>query len=42
VAVIVVGHSYVLLLLPEDMPLAVRYRLWFQHYGPPAHNGENV
>jgi len=39
---IVVRHSYELLLLPEDMPLAVGYRLGFQRQGPPPHNGADV
>jgi hypothetical protein len=32
----------VLLGLLEDVPLAVRQRLWFQHDGAPAHYGEDV
>jgi hypothetical protein len=28
--------------LLEDVPLAVRQRLWFQHAGAPAHYGEDV
>jgi hypothetical protein len=28
--------------LLEDVPLAVRQRLWFQHDGAPAHYGEDV
>jgi hypothetical protein len=28
--------------LLEDVPLAVRQRLWFQHDGVPAHYGEDV
>jgi hypothetical protein len=28
--------------LHEDVPLAVRQMLWFQHVGAPAHSGEDV
>jgi hypothetical protein len=38
-------YDFLVTVLPgllEDVPLAVRERLWFQHSGAPAHYGEDV